>query len=111
MWGTWGTWTACSVTCGGGTRTRTKLCDNPAPANGGADCAGDTNSDNTEDETDLTPCETQDCKLFRKFTIVVMLLYFFYLGPCGKCGVETTNRIVGGSQVNPVRYMFFKISI
>ena len=32
-------WGACSVTCGGGQQTRT--CDNPAPANGGADCVGD----------------------------------------------------------------------
>ncbi len=40
-----GGWSACSVSCGGGTRS----CDNPAPANGGAACTGSTD------------CNTQAC--------------------------------------------------
>lgn len=36
--GGWSDWSTCSVTCGGGTQTRT--CTNPAPANFGADCTG-----------------------------------------------------------------------
>ncbi len=44
--GGWSGWSACSVSCGGGTQTRT--CTNPAPANGGALCeGGDTQSCNT----------------------------------------------------------------
>ena len=40
-WSSWTTWSACSATCGGGVRTRTRNCTSPAPANGGAPCAGD----------------------------------------------------------------------
>jgi len=36
--GAWTTWGACSATCGPGSKKRT--CTNPAPANGGTDCAG-----------------------------------------------------------------------
>ena len=39
-WAAWGAWSACTVTCGGGTSTRTRTCTNPAPARGGKPCAG-----------------------------------------------------------------------
>jgi hypothetical protein len=38
-WGEWRPWT-CSVTCGTGIDMRTRLCDNPAPTDGGMDCIG-----------------------------------------------------------------------
>ncbi|XP_062578061.1 coadhesin-like isoform X2 [Saccostrea cucullata] len=39
-WNTWGTFGHCSVTCGSGQKTRTRLCSHPFPAHGGADCTG-----------------------------------------------------------------------
>jgi uncharacterized protein (TIGR02145 family) len=47
--GAYSIWSNCSVSCGGGTQTRT--CTNPAPANGGAACVGS----NTQ------VCNTQSC--------------------------------------------------
>ena len=39
-WGAWSAYGTCSVTCGGGTQTHTRVCNNPVPANGGAACTG-----------------------------------------------------------------------
>ena len=39
-WGDWKEWTKCSKTCGSGKRSRTRDCNNPAPALGGKACPG-----------------------------------------------------------------------
>ena len=39
-WGNWLNWGTCSVAYGGGTRTRSRLCNNPSPSNGGKSCQG-----------------------------------------------------------------------
>lgn len=39
-WSNWGSYGACSKTCGGGTRTRRRSCNNPPPSNGGDWCVG-----------------------------------------------------------------------
>lgn len=53
QWGPWRGWSDCSQTCGGGTRNRTRLCNNPRPEFGGLDCAGD--------ETEIEECSSQGC--------------------------------------------------
>ena len=52
-WGSWSSWSSCSVTCGGGQRTRQRLCNNPAPSGGGSDCVGSSNDQQT--------CNTANC--------------------------------------------------
>jgi len=39
-WGSWTSWSSCSATCGGGVRTRQRLCDNPPPSGSGINCLG-----------------------------------------------------------------------
>ena len=40
MWGSWTKWTACSKTCGHGTRYRKRFCNSPKPTYNGKICLG-----------------------------------------------------------------------
>lgn len=40
QWSYWDAWSDCSVSCGGGVRTRKRSCTEPPPENGGDDCVG-----------------------------------------------------------------------
>ena len=51
--GPWSNYSSCSVTCGGGIKTRERKCDTPKPAHGGTDCLG------AKTETDV--CATNPC--------------------------------------------------
>ena len=39
-WSDYGAWSECSKQCGGGSQTRERTCNNPAPAFGGKNCEG-----------------------------------------------------------------------
>ncbi|XP_056627598.1 A disintegrin and metalloproteinase with thrombospondin motifs 14 isoform X1 [Triplophysa dalaica] len=52
-WSSWGKLGSCSRTCGGGVRSRSRQCNNPAPAYGGRDCPGST--------FDYQICNAEDC--------------------------------------------------
>jgi len=54
-WGEWSKYTPCSNTCGGGQKNRSRSCDKPAPAHGGADCPGKREM--------TTDCNTQSCPI------------------------------------------------
>ena len=52
-WSDFGDWSECSADCGEGVKTRSRSCNNPAPANGGAKCEGE--------ETESKPCNKGVC--------------------------------------------------
>lgn len=67
VWASWGSYGACTVTCGGGTQERQRTCTNPVPQYGGANCPGSTVSSQA--------CNTQNCpseygvlSIFKKVT-------------------------------------------
>ncbi|XP_047561044.1 hemicentin-1 isoform X2 [Lutra lutra] len=52
-WGNWHSWGQCSASCGGGEKTRKRLCNNPVPSKSGRPCPGDA--------TQVSRCNTQAC--------------------------------------------------
>ncbi|VDI58963.1 Hypothetical predicted protein [Mytilus galloprovincialis] len=46
-WSPWGSWGACTVTCGNGHQKRRRVCNNPIPANGGVRCQGEEYNNNS----------------------------------------------------------------
>lgn len=40
QYGKWSDWSKCSKSCGNGLQERKRLCDSPAPSNGGKSCEG-----------------------------------------------------------------------
>ena len=54
-WGSWLSWTTCTVTCGGGVRHRTRNCDNPPPGENGKGCG--------DNSTETGDCFTQNCPI------------------------------------------------
>ena len=60
-WAGWAAWSGCSVSCGGGKRSRTKRCTNPAPAYGGKTCGGSGREEQT--------CSTNNCPSMTHFTV------------------------------------------
>ncbi|XP_055922961.1 A disintegrin and metalloproteinase with thrombospondin motifs 9 isoform X2 [Eupeodes corollae] len=52
-WGSWSTFTPCSMTCGGGVQESQRECNNPFPKNGGKYCGGSRKK--------FRSCNTQNC--------------------------------------------------
>uniref|UniRef100_A0A7M5UQU5 Uncharacterized protein n=1 Tax=Clytia hemisphaerica TaxID=252671 RepID=A0A7M5UQU5_9CNID len=54
-WGKWSGFGVCSKKCGGGTKSRSRRCNNSSPAHGGRKCSGSS--------TQSAQCNTQHCRV------------------------------------------------
>ncbi|CAH1779175.1 unnamed protein product, partial [Owenia fusiformis] len=61
-WGEFSNYSACSLECGGGTRERVRLCNNPEPQYGGSQCLTVEGVEQLE-ESQVEPCNTQPCPI------------------------------------------------
>ncbi|CAC5418366.1 Adhesion G protein-coupled receptor B2,Coadhesin,Thrombospondin-1,Adhesion G protein-coupled receptor B1,Mucin-like protein,Hemicentin-1,Adhesion G protein-coupled receptor B3,Thrombospondin-2 [Mytilus coruscus] len=59
-WSGWSEWKECSVTCGGGLKTRNRTCSNPEPQFGGKYCTGN--------DTHISDCEDNPCPINGNWT-------------------------------------------
>ncbi|KAH0618308.1 hypothetical protein JD844_017379 [Phrynosoma platyrhinos] len=59
-WGSWLPWGPCSKTCGKGTHTRLRLCNNPPPSFDGSHCDGS--------DMQMQVCSEKDCPVNGKWT-------------------------------------------
>lgn len=60
-WSMWVNTTECSKTCGGGTWTVERKCDNPEPADGGQECERLDGTFNLIETNSSAPCMEQNC--------------------------------------------------
>ena len=93
-WGSWQSWGQCSRTCGGGSQSASRTCNNPAPGVGGRQCSGQatkTQGCNTQAcPTTPAPCSRQSLQL---------LLYRGQRCSSGSCG-RFSARICPGTLVS-----------
>lgn len=62
-YGEWSAWSACSVTCGSGQRTRSRECNKPVPQFGGKNCVEQNfGEDKATEECTETPCTVKPTK-------------------------------------------------
>ena len=68
-WGPWSSYTICSKLCGTGSKSRTRLCNNPVPSKGGSGCSG-VSTDTVYCHTEACPCSGSHCPGNYKIQIV-----------------------------------------
>lgn len=85
-WSEYTPWGKCSKSCGGGMKSRTRTCTNPAPSADGMGCIG------SGEETQK--CGTNKCqgKTIHKWHLLNYLIQYRYIKIWNKCKRYTLQR-------------------
>lgn len=100
-WSQWSLWGDCSVSCGQGKKSRFRLCNNPAPQDGGRFCVGE-------------PFEWQPCSRSCPDSIPLTPLYSPKIDEkcaCG-CSIYVTNvsgQIIGSGRCNGLSFWLISV--
>ena len=70
-WMEWGSWGLCSVTCGGGTRQRSRECDMTTHGDMTSECEGD--------DSISEPCHQYSCTPSKRFIILFIISFICFL--------------------------------
>ncbi|XP_053387602.1 thrombospondin-2-like isoform X2 [Mercenaria mercenaria] len=90
-WADWSLWSSCDVTCDNGSQTRSRICTDPAPANGGLDCIGS--------RTETKICQRDSCPVHGGWSL------WTAWGSCSvTCGVGMQRRDRSCSNPYPSLY-------
>ena len=73
-WSEWTVWTDCSVTCGTGSQSRSRTCNNPVPVSNGLDCDGEL--------TDTQVCTAFPCDGTFASVSLYYSCFIFYIYSC-----------------------------
>uniref|UniRef100_A0A7M5VAC9 Uncharacterized protein n=1 Tax=Clytia hemisphaerica TaxID=252671 RepID=A0A7M5VAC9_9CNID len=87
-WANWGSWNACSLTCGVGKQTRRRRCTDPSSTNGGNDCRG-------------LKIETKNCFIRRCTPVHGKWTQWGKWVQCNTCGSSPAKQIRYRSCTNP----------
>ena len=72
IYGNWEDWSACSKSCGGGSRTRTRKCTGTNPPGGVC------NDETVTEQCNTDECkETNACKKINAYNLLVLLAKFY----------------------------------
>lgn len=90
VFGSWSAWSACSQTCGAGSQSRSRQCDNPTPRNGGAPCVTTSGMNTSTTETVDRSCTVTECQGTTCTSTISHIYHATMLQQDGKCLVLTT---------------------
>ena len=100
-WSPWTAWSQCTLSCGGGSRQRVRLCESPSPSNGGRYCPG---TDKQIDYCNREPCagESRSINIYLTRDLILCTQH----RTCNALSGHSLSLLLGGVPANPRYYSY-----